>query len=160
MTASLGLQDFLGALRSGDIEAANQMYTSMFSNIQAEDTTQTETPLYTEEEDASAGVGQTSSDNAITADISGDSPFGSPAAIAAPIEPITEAAMPANMKEMDAVAAMPDTDIMDDLKSVYDMINSARTEGTLQDKATKAAIQQRHKQLLEKLIDSALDEEE
>jgi hypothetical protein len=71
-----------------------------------------------------------------------------------------EASPAMNMQEMDAVATMPDTDIMDDLKSVYDMINSARTEGTLQDKATKAAIQQRHKQLLEKLIDSALDEEE
>lgn len=157
MTASLGLQDFLGALRSGDIQAANQVYANMFSNSQVEDAAQVETPSYKEEKDAAAGVGQTSINNATPVNTGGDSPFGSPAV--APVEASTETAMPTNMQEMDAVATMPDTDIMDDLKSVYDMINSARTEGKLQDKATKAAIQQRHKQLLEKLIDSALEEE-
>lgn len=63
-----------------------------------------------------------------------------------------------DMADMDAAATLPDSNILEELKSVQSMINDARTQEKINDPATLKAIRTKHKELLSKLIDSAMEE--
>lgn len=58
---------------------------------------------------------------------------------------------------MDTAAVLPDKAVMEHLKTVRDMIRSAKADGKIEDKATLKAIAAKHKELLTLLIDNAVD---
>lgn len=142
--------DFMTALRSGNMEQARQFYSTMQPNSQSD--TVEDTPPPKMEEDATEGARPTGTDSTSASAPSGDSPFGA-GATPSPIAPALE------LDKMEETATLPDKAIMNELKGVRDMIKEAKAAGKLQDKDTKKAIAKKHKELLEKLIDNAFEEE-
>ena len=160
-----GLQEFLSALRSKNIAEANDVYeTALFNGyIQVEG----------QKEDAPEGDGQTSDNSSISTVANSDSP-SSIDTTALPVEDketadvrptdnsntpsISPVKASSELDSMDAAAVLPDSNILEEFKSVQSMINDARAQEKINDPATLKAIRTKHKELLSKLIDSAMEE--
>jgi hypothetical protein len=63
----------------------------------------------------------------------------------------------AELNKMDAAAALPNKKVLEELKSVRDMIRAAKEQDKLTDKDTLKAIAARHKAILAALIDDATE---
>lgn len=129
----VNLQQFLGALRSGDIKQANMLYSSMSGNS-------------TEQQKEVV-------DDSPTATT--DTPSNAKPDLAASA-PASNTKTP-DVAAMDAAATLPNKAILEELKSVRDMIRAAKQENKINDPATLKAIAAKHKALLSVLIDDATE---
>jgi hypothetical protein len=130
------LQDFMTALRSGNIEQANQHYDSFVPRSTSEPTTSAPIENKVENEPITTTVIASNSEA---------------------IRPQTtnEEGHADSVQEMDKAAILPNKNILNELKSIRDMIREAKDSEKINDPTTLKAIAARHRELLSKLIDDA-----